>query len=189
MATVTVSNHVAAPVEQVFRVFTDIEHGPEHVGGIKKVEMLTPGVVHLGTRWRETRDVLGRSDSAEMEITAFELNRMYTITHHKAGVRIDTTFWFEPEGPGRRCRSSSSSMEAACLRACSRRSGGRSRARSGACSATISSTSNTRSRADALAGSRAYLRPSCLPAASSVTDSRRRFSRVSGRFAMWIHTT
>ena len=100
MATVTVSNHVAAPVENVFRVFTDIEHGPEHVGGIKKVEMLTPGVVHLGTRWRETRDVLGRSDSAEMEITAFELNRMYTITHHKAGVRIDTTFWFQPEGPG-----------------------------------------------------------------------------------------
>jgi len=100
MATVTVSNHVDAPVEQVFRVFTDIEHGPEHVGGIKNVEMLTPGVVHLGSRWRETRDVLGRTDSAEMEITAFELNRMYTITHHKAGVKIDTTFWFEPERDG-----------------------------------------------------------------------------------------
>ena len=100
MATVTVSNHVAAPVQQVFRVFTDIELGPQHVGGIKKVEMLTPGVVHLGSRWRETREVLGRSDSAEMEITAFELNRMYTITHHKAGVRIDTTFWFQPEGSG-----------------------------------------------------------------------------------------
>ena len=37
--------------------------------------MLTPGVVHLGSRWRETREVLGRDDSAEMEITAFELNR------------------------------------------------------------------------------------------------------------------
>lgn len=100
MATVTVSNHVAAPVQQVFRVFTDIEHGPQHVGGIKKVEMLTPGVVHLGCRWRETREVLGRDDSAEMEITAFELNRMYTITHHKAGIRIDTTFRFLPEGAG-----------------------------------------------------------------------------------------
>ena len=28
MATVTVSNHVDAPVQQVFRVFTDIEQGP-----------------------------------------------------------------------------------------------------------------------------------------------------------------
>jgi len=100
MPTVTVSNQVAAPVGQVFQLFTDIEHGPDRVGGIKKVEMLTPGVVHLGSRWRETRDILGREDSAEMEITAFELNRMYTITHHKAGVRIDTTFWFEREGAG-----------------------------------------------------------------------------------------
>jgi len=41
---------------------------------------------------------MGRLDSAEMEITAYERNRMYTITHCKAGVRIDTTFWFEPHG-------------------------------------------------------------------------------------------
>jgi carbon monoxide dehydrogenase subunit G len=98
MATVTVSNQVAAPLDQVFRLFTDIEHGSAHVSGIKKIEMLTPGRVGLGTRWRETREVLGRLDSAEMEITAFELNRTYTITHHKGGVRIDTTFWFEPAG-------------------------------------------------------------------------------------------
>jgi len=100
MATVTVSNHIAAPIAQVFQTFTDIEHGPAHVSGIKKVEMLTPGVVHLGSRWRETRDVLGREDSAEMEITAFERNKTYTITHHKAGVKLDTTFWFEAEGTG-----------------------------------------------------------------------------------------
>jgi carbon monoxide dehydrogenase subunit G len=100
MATVTVSNHVEAQVEQVFKVFTDIEHVPDRVSGIKKVEMLTPGVVHLGSRWRETRELLGRDDSAEMEITAFERNKTYTITHHKAGVRLDTTFYFEPEGTG-----------------------------------------------------------------------------------------
>ncbi len=35
-------------------------------------------------------------DSAEMEVTAFERNRAYTITHHKAGTRIDTVFTFEP---------------------------------------------------------------------------------------------
>jgi uncharacterized protein YndB with AHSA1/START domain len=100
MATITVSNHVAAPVERVFRMFTDVEHGPSHVSGIKAVEMLTPGPVRLGTRWREVRQVAGVRDSAEMEITSFELNRMYTISHHKAGVQIGTTFWFEPDGEG-----------------------------------------------------------------------------------------
>jgi carbon monoxide dehydrogenase subunit G len=96
MATVAVSNEIAAPLDHVFRIFTDIENGPAHVSGIKKLEMMTTGPIHVGTRWLETREVMGRRDTVEMEITAFERNRMYTITHHKAGVRIDTTFWFEP---------------------------------------------------------------------------------------------
>jgi hypothetical protein len=95
MTTIKVSNFVAAPIDRAFQLFTDLEHGSAHVSDIKRIEMLTPGPVHRGTRWRETRETLGVSDSAEMEITSFERNRMYTITHHKAGVQIETTFWFE----------------------------------------------------------------------------------------------
>ncbi|MBZ5558681.1 MAG: SRPBCC family protein [Acidobacteriia bacterium] len=102
MTTVTVSSHITAPVEHVFGLFTDIEHASAHVGGIKKIEMLTPGRFELGTRWRETREVLGRLDSAEMEVTAFERNRTYTITHHKGGVGVETVFTFEPSGGGTR---------------------------------------------------------------------------------------
>jgi hypothetical protein len=103
MATITVSDRIAAPIEEVFAQFTDLEHGAaRHVSGIKKIEMLTPGPVRLGTRWRETRDVMGVSDSADMEITSFERNRTYTITHHKAGLQIATTFWFEPLEAGTR---------------------------------------------------------------------------------------
>jgi len=101
MAKITVSSEIAAPVERVFEMFTDIEHGAEHVSGIKEIELLTPEKkFHLGTRWSETREVLGRLDDAEMEVTAFERNRTYTITHHKAGVRIDTMFFFEPSTKG-----------------------------------------------------------------------------------------
>ena len=59
---------------------------PAGVSNIKQIGMLTPGPVRLGTRWRKTREVMGALDSAEMEITSFERNRTYTITHHKAGV-------------------------------------------------------------------------------------------------------
>jgi Polyketide cyclase / dehydrase and lipid transport len=104
MATVKVSTEMRAPVEQVFALFTDIEHGTERVSGIKRIEVLTTGPFGLGTRWRETREVLGRLDDAEMEVTSFELNRQYTVTHHKAGVRIDTEFTFEPI-PGGTCVS------------------------------------------------------------------------------------
>ncbi len=96
MSTVTVSNEIKAPIDRVFAAFTDIEHGREHVSNIKDTMLLTPGPFSLGTRWREMREVLGRLDEAEMEVTAFEQNRTYTISHHKAGVRIDTVFTFAP---------------------------------------------------------------------------------------------
>jgi uncharacterized protein YndB with AHSA1/START domain len=96
MTTVTVTTTIDAPIERVFTTFTDIEHGAERVSNIQKIELLTPGGFGLGTRWQETREVLSQLDSAEMEVTAFERNRTYTITHHKAGTRIDTVFTFEP---------------------------------------------------------------------------------------------
>jgi uncharacterized protein YndB with AHSA1/START domain len=100
MTTVTVASQIAAPIDRVFAGFTDVEHAVQSVSSIKKIEILTPGEFHLGTRWRETREVLGRLDSAEMEVTAFDRNRTYTITHHKAGTRIDAVFTFEPSGDG-----------------------------------------------------------------------------------------
>jgi uncharacterized protein YndB with AHSA1/START domain len=100
MSTVTVSTHIAAPLERVFRVFTDIEHVTDYVDGIEAVELLTPGDFRLGARWRETRHLLGRSDSAEMEVTSYERNRTYTISHTRAGARISTVFTFEPAGDG-----------------------------------------------------------------------------------------
>ena len=104
MTTVTVDTRVAAPVERVFEVFTDLEHGAQRVSNIQEIEVLTTGRFGLGTRWLETREVLTQLNSAEMEVTAFERNRTYTITHHKAGARIDTAFAFEPCEDGTKVR-------------------------------------------------------------------------------------
>lgn len=100
MTTVTVTNKLEAPVGEVFAAFTDLEHSAKYVSGIKGVELLTHGAFRLGTRWRETREVLGRLDDAEMEVTAFEKDGGYTITHHKGGARIDTVFTFAAAGEG-----------------------------------------------------------------------------------------
>jgi carbon monoxide dehydrogenase subunit G len=66
--------------------------------------MLTTGGFELGARWRETREVMGRLDSAEMEVTEYEKNQSFTITHRKGGprgaARIDTRFTFEPSDAG-----------------------------------------------------------------------------------------
>jgi len=104
MTTVTVDNQVAAPLARVFEVFTDLEHIAERVSNIKAIEVLTTGGFKLGTRWRESREVLGQLDSADMEVTAFERNRTYTITHHKGGMGIDAVFTFEPSNDGTKVR-------------------------------------------------------------------------------------
>ena len=104
MTTVTVATTIEAPVERVFQGFTDVEHFAERVSNIQKVEELTTGGFRLGTRWLETRDVLNQLDTVEMEVTAYERNRTYTITHHKAGARIDAVFTFEPSGNGTKVR-------------------------------------------------------------------------------------
>jgi uncharacterized protein YndB with AHSA1/START domain len=96
MTNLTVDTRVAAPVERVFEMFTDLDHTAERVSNIQDIQVLTPGGFKLGTRWLETREVLGQLDSAEMEVTAFERNRTYTITHHKGGMGIDAVFTFEP---------------------------------------------------------------------------------------------
>ena len=95
MATIRVSNEIGAPAEQVFGLFTDNEHAAERLAGIREIEMMSTGPLNLCTQWIETREVMGRLD-ARMEITSFERNHTYTVTHNKAGVRIDTVFAFEP---------------------------------------------------------------------------------------------
>ena len=99
--TVRVISTINAPIDRVFDLFADIEHAEDYVESIKSITLLTPDrPFGLGTRWRETREVFGALDSADMEVTAFERERAYTITHQKAGVRIETTFAFEPTADG-----------------------------------------------------------------------------------------
>jgi Polyketide cyclase / dehydrase and lipid transport len=96
--TISVSSRIEAPLKRVFDVFTDVEHAPDRVSGIVGTEMLTVGPFGPGTRWRETRKLLGRVDTADMEVTAFEKYRTYTVCHQKGGIRVETTFSFEPAG-------------------------------------------------------------------------------------------
>jgi hypothetical protein len=100
MSTITVTTRIHAHVDVVFGNMSDIEHGTSQVSSIHHIDLLTPGPMRVGTRWIETRVVLGRADSAQMEITAYERNRMFTISHDRAGVRVDTTFWFAPADGG-----------------------------------------------------------------------------------------
>jgi hypothetical protein len=102
MATFRSSTHVAAAPERVFEVFTDLGKAAQRIESITALEILTPGPVGLGTRWRETRVMFKRESSEEMEITAFDPPRGYSVGAMSCGVLYDTRFDFTPEGDGTR---------------------------------------------------------------------------------------
>jgi uncharacterized membrane protein len=100
MQDVEVRRHVAAPVERVWALATDLEGAPRVVRGIESVEVLTPGPFGVGTRWRETRRMFGRSATEEMTVTAVEPHRSYSVEASGPGVRYVSTFAFAPAAGG-----------------------------------------------------------------------------------------
>jgi hypothetical protein len=96
------STHVSAPIETVFRLAADFAETPGRIKLIKRVEMLTPGPVGVGTRFRETREFMKREATEEMEVTAFDAPRSYTLVCRSHGCLFESHFRFEPDGNGTR---------------------------------------------------------------------------------------
>ena len=87
MKPIETSITVAAPPERMFAIFTDLEGAPGRIRGIKKVELLTPGPVRVGTKWRETR-VFGKREATEvLEVTEFVPGRTFSVGSSSCGCR------------------------------------------------------------------------------------------------------
>src|SRR4051812_25074752 len=98
----TCSKTIAASVEQVFAAMADIPNAPSRVPAILKVEMLTPGPVGVGTKFKETRKMFGKEATETMEFTAFEPNRRYVLSANSCGMLMNTELLFTPEGTATR---------------------------------------------------------------------------------------
>jgi hypothetical protein len=100
MTSFTITKSVEAPVEIVFDAATDLPHAAEHVRGIEKIELLTTEPIGVGTRWRETRRMMGREATETLEIKSFDQPRSYTVGCDSCGCYFETTFAFTPRANG-----------------------------------------------------------------------------------------
>lgn len=98
MSKIEVSTQIDAPVERVFALFTDLGKAEENIDGIKKLELLTSGPIGKGTQFRETRVMLGKEATEEMEITEFEPNESYRVEAESCGAKYITKYSFQPKG-------------------------------------------------------------------------------------------
>lgn len=94
MAETTVSRTINAPVERVWQVFTDLPSIEENIKGITSVELLSEGDFAVGTRWRETRTMFGRSASEEMWVTDSRPPQAYRVEAESHGSHYTSEYTF-----------------------------------------------------------------------------------------------
>lgn len=99
---ITCSLHIDAPPERVFAAASDVRRAPEFINAITKIEVLTPGEVGAGTRFRETRVMFGKEATEEMTFAVFDPPRSYTMTADSHGCFYESVFAFTPERGGTR---------------------------------------------------------------------------------------
>lgn len=76
---------VRAPLERVFALSTDIDRSREWLPKDVVTEKLTEGPARVGSRYRETRPVLGRLDSRVYEITVLDVPRRAEVLSSGGG--------------------------------------------------------------------------------------------------------
>lgn len=94
-----VSRSIAAPAERVWDVLVDLSGSPEIISAIDSVEILAgPDPLGVGTRWRETRTMMGKSATEEMWVTAVDPGRSYTVVADSRGAAYQSRFELTPTG-------------------------------------------------------------------------------------------
>ena len=77
---IQVEREVGAAPERVWDVITDLPGSAGVISAIEAIEILDgPERLDVGTRWRETRTMFGKSATEEMVVTAIEPGRSYTV--------------------------------------------------------------------------------------------------------------
>ena len=86
---------IAAPIQTVFELFTDLTHAVDHIEAITALEVIGKGPIGKGTRSRSTRLMMGKQATEEMEITAFDPPRSFQLEALSLGSRFTTVYRFE----------------------------------------------------------------------------------------------
>ena len=90
--TTTLTQHINASPEKVWAVLSDIPGSAGTLSGINAIQMLSEGPYGEGTRWKETRTMMGRQETVEMWVSETDPPRSTTIKALQGGADYTTRF-------------------------------------------------------------------------------------------------
>ena len=96
----SLTQHIQAPPEKVWSVITDIPGSAATLSGVDSIQLLTDGPYGEGTRWKETRKMLGKAETVEMWVAEAERNRSTTVKAVQGGADYTTRFSLAPRDGG-----------------------------------------------------------------------------------------
>jgi carbon monoxide dehydrogenase subunit G len=82
---ISLTQHVNAPADKVWAVISDIPASAATLSGVKAIQMLSDGPYGEGTRWKETRTMMGRSETVEMWVSQADPPRSTTVKALQGG--------------------------------------------------------------------------------------------------------
>lgn len=98
---ITVTRETSADARTVWRVLTDLDRAEERLRAVTRIERIEgPSPLAVGTRWRETRVVLGREATEELVVTDVDEGRSYTVETHGDRATYRSVLSVEPLGSG-----------------------------------------------------------------------------------------
>jgi carbon monoxide dehydrogenase subunit G len=88
---------IARPVEEVFDFATNPDNVALFMPSVTKIEMLTENGIRAGARFRETRRIKGKEQTAVIEVVAHERPHVHAARSAMMGMKATYTFHFAPE--------------------------------------------------------------------------------------------
>lgn len=90
--TTTITKHINASPDKVWAVISDIPGSASTLSGVDSVQLLTDGPYGEGTRWKETRTMMGRSETVEMWVAQADPPRSTTVKALQGGADYTSRF-------------------------------------------------------------------------------------------------
>jgi carbon monoxide dehydrogenase subunit G len=88
----SLTQHVNARPEKVWAVISDIPGSAATLSGVESIQMVSEGPYGEGTRWKETRSMMGRRETVEMWVSQTDPPRSTTVKALQGGADYTSRF-------------------------------------------------------------------------------------------------